>query len=85
MQRGALALILANNPVAYSDYMKASKIYQTEFKGMNWFGDKLEDNSELRVADCLLGAGAAQSAMGYADTCSCHFRSTSACALPDTS
>jgi hypothetical protein len=74
MKRGALALMLANNSVAYSDYMKASTIYQTEFKGMNWFGDKLEDNSELRVADCLLGAGAAQSAMGYADTCSCHFR-----------
>jgi hypothetical protein len=74
MKRGALALMLANNSVAYSDYMKASQIYQTEFKGMNWFGDKLEDNSELRVADCLLGAGAAQSAMGYVDNCSRDFR-----------
>ena len=74
MQRGAIALILANNSVAYSDYMKASKIYETEFKGMNWFGDKFEDNSELRVADCLLGAGAALSARGYADLHACSFR-----------
>ena len=65
IQKGKLALILAKNAEAYAEYMKAAKICEAEFKGMNWFGDKLENNSEMAVADCLLGAGAAQYAMGY--------------------
>jgi len=63
-QRGAVAIILAKYSVAYADYMQAASLYSSALKGMNWFGDKLEDNSELAVADCLLGAGTAQFCMG---------------------
>jgi hypothetical protein len=64
-QQGSLALILGHHNLSLRAYMKALSVYQTELKGMNWFGDKLEDNSEIAVAECLLGAGAAQYAIGY--------------------
>jgi len=64
MDKGAAGLHLAQTSVAFADYMVAARVYATALKGVNWFGDKLEDNSELAVADCLLGAGTAQAAMG---------------------
>ena len=65
MLKGAVALHLAQKLVAFAAYMQVVDLYQSVLKGMNWFGDKLKDSSELAVADCLLGAGAAQAAMGY--------------------
>ena len=64
MQKGSCALILAQHSLAYEAYLEAAAIYRKELTGMNWLGDKLEDNSEMAVADCLLGAGAAQNMMG---------------------
>ena len=64
MQHGSLALILGNPAIAKDAYLRAADIYKRELTGINWFGDQLEDNSEMAVSECLLGAGAAQSAMG---------------------